>query len=70
MWDVISTLIITQTEKTYCNKQKGCHECEAVNMDQPDLDSMLIGMLIMVNKCVVSPYTSVSMDIFQAALFC
>lgn len=38
MWDVISLLIITQTEKPYCNKQKGCHDCAAVNINEPDLD--------------------------------
>lgn len=47
MWDVISPLIITQTDKPNCNKQKGCHECAAVNINQPDLailnDSLLIG---------------------------
>lgn len=53
MWDVISPLIITQAEKPNRNKQKGCHDCAAVNINKADLDipndSLLIGMLIMVN---------------------
>ncbi len=53
MWDVISPLIITQTEKLNRNKQKGFHDCVAVNINQADLgilnDSLQIGMLIMVN---------------------
>lgn len=54
MWGVISPLIITQTEKPHCNKQKGCHDCAAVNINQSDLDiltgGLLTGMLIMVKR--------------------
>lgn len=46
MRDVISPLIITQTEKPNCNKQKGCHDCAAVNMNQPDLDNQSDSLLI------------------------
>ena len=36
MRDVISALIITQTEKPNCNKQKGCDDCADVNLNLLD----------------------------------
>lgn len=49
MCDAISPLLITQAEKPNPNKQKGCHDCAAVNINQSNLDilndSLLTGIL-------------------------